>query len=951
MMKALIDSFQIWFLMILLTAAVAAQTAQGGAVRGRIVDEQGALVQGANVRIKDQNGNEKTVLSDQTGEYSISNIVPGKLILSVSATGFAVYENSETVVTAGKTLTVDITLSITVVENVNVDGDEPINTDPGANASAVTLKGKELDILPDDTAELEAALQALAGPAAGPNGGEIFVDGFSGGRLPPKDSIREIRINQNPFSSEYDRPGFGRVEILTKPGTDKWRGEVGNEFEDESLNSRNPYAANKPAFQLRNINGDIGGPIVKKRASFFFDGEYEEIDNNSLIFAQILGPSLVTQPFRQSVLSPFKLYEYNARVDLQLNENNTLVVRYLGETTDSSNVGLNGFDLPSRAYDSKDSDTSLRISETAVLSPTAINETNFQYIRRRASQSSTDISPTIRVIDAFTGGGANIGNAYNNDDRLEVQNFTTVVRGNHLVKFGGRFRRVDITDSSPNNFAGTFTFTTLEQYRNTILGMAGARPTQFSIAGGEPVAEVNRTDIGLFFQDDWKVRPNLTLSYGLRYEAQTNISDRTNIAPRLSLAYSPGGDGKSRPKTVFRVGFGVFYDRFGEGLTLQTRRYNGVNQQQFVVTDPAILSQPVFAANGTVTNVPTVQTLAAFAQPQTTRVVSPNLHAPRTTQLAFSIERQLPYKTTFSATYVYSNTGRLLRSRNINAPVGGVRPIPTSGNILQYESTGRFNQNQLLLNFRSNFSDRVSIFGNYALGKAKSDSDGVGTFPANQYDVTGEYGDASVDIRHRLVFGSNIKAPLGIDLSPFFTFRSGVPFNIITGTDNNADTLFTDRPSFASSPTEAGIINTRFGAFDPTPEPGDSIVPRNYGRGPEFLIMNLRIAKEFGFGGGKKSSKAAQTGGDNRTGTASPFGMNQGRPQIDNDDDEESPYKLEFSMQIRNLFNRNNGGVPVGNLSSTLFGNPVNTASGFGFGGGRQSGGNRRLRLEVQFSF
>ena len=936
---------------LIFDAGLLSQTTLNGAIRGKVFDVQGALIQGATVTVKDSIGGERTALSDTAGEFSMTNIPAGNVGLTVSAPGFALYKTTEIVVTAGKTLSIDISLSITVAENVTVGDDEPINTDPGANASAIVLQGKDLDALPDNDAELEAALQALAGPSAGPNGGEIFVDGFSGGRLPSKDTIREIRINQNPFSSEYDRPGFGRIEILTKPGTDKWRGEIESEFEDESLNSRNPFSANRPPFQIRALDGNLGGPIVKKRASFFFDAEYEATDNNSLIFAQILGPALVTQPFQQSVLSPSRSYEYSPRLDFQIDPNNTLVVRYFGESSKTLNAGLNGFDLPSRGYSTKESDSTLRISETSILSSNIINETKFQYIRRRGSQTSSDGSPTIRVNDAFTGGGANIGNAYNNDDRFEVQNFTTVVRGNHLVKFGGRFRRVDITDSSPNNFAGTFTFTTLEQYRNTILGMAGARPTQFSIAGGEPVAEVNRTDIGLFFQDDWKVRPNLTLSYGLRYEAQTNISDRTNIAPRLSLAYSPGGDGKSRPKTVFRVGFGVFYDRFGEGLTLQTRRYNGVNQQQFVVTDPAILSQPVFAANGTVTNVPTVQTLTAFAQPQTTRVVSPGLHAPRTTQLAFSIERQLPYKTTFSATYVYSNTGRLLRSRNINAPVGGVRPIPTSGNIFQYESTGRFNQHQLLLNFRSNLSERVSIFGNYALGKAKSDSDGVGTFPANQYDVTGEYGDASVDIRHRFVFGSNIKAPLGIDLSPFFTFRSGVPFNIITGTDNNADTLFTDRPSFASSPTEAGIINTRFGAFDPTPEPGDSIVPRNYGRGPEFLIMNLRIAKEFGFGGGKKSSKAAQTGGDNRTGTASPFGMNQGRPQIDNDDDEESPYKLEFSMQIRNLFNRNNGGVPVGNLSSTLFGNPVNTASGFGFGGGRQSGGNRRLRLEVQFSF
>jgi len=616
-------------------------------------------------------------------------------------------------------------------------------------------------------------------------------------------------------------------------------------------------------------------------------------------------------------------------------------------------LDLGGFDLLSRAYTSHDSDSTLRLTDTQIVSPTVIDEASFQYIRRRSALSSTDNSPTIRVLDAFTSGGANVGNAFNHEDRLELQNFTTVVHGNHLFKFGGRLRHVHILDASPGNFAGTFTFTSLDQYRNTLLRMAGAGPTQFSIAGGDPNAEVRRTDLGLFGQDDWRLRPNLTISFGLRYETQTNISDHSDFAPRVGFAYSPGTDPKNKPKMVFRGGFGIFYDRFSEGLTLQTLRFNGINQQQFVVIDPSILNQAVFTSDGRVSNVPTVQSLTAFAQKQTTRVVSPALHAPRTSQLALSVERQLPFNTTLSATYIYSHTSGLLRSRNINAPVGGVRPTPASGNIFEYESTGRFNQNQLLLNFRSNFSKRVSIFGNYAFGGSRSDTDGAGTFPANQYDLNGEYGNALIDIRHRLVLGGSIKAPLGVALSPFLTFRSGVPFNITTGTDINGDTLFTDRPSFAAGLSEPGMVITRFGAFDPTPEPGDTIIPRNYGRGPSFFVANLRIAKEFACGGdGKaKSSKAVQSGGDNRdrTGTNSPFSA--ASQQKSGSDDDEGRYKLELSVQIRNILNHPNGGTPVGNLSSPLFGESVSLASGFGFGGGRQSGGNRRMRFELKFSF
>ncbi|HEX3101173.1 MAG TPA: carboxypeptidase regulatory-like domain-containing protein, partial [Pyrinomonadaceae bacterium] len=507
----------LFFVTILFIFTANGQPPATGMVRGKIVDVNGALVRGASVKITNGNGLDRTVQSNQDGEFSISNLATGKYSVSVSAHGFAAYQNADVDVVAGKTTALDITLSITVNENVTVAGDAPINTNPEANASAIVMKGEELKQLPDDPTELEAALQALAGPAAGPNGGEILIDGFSGGKLPPRNSIREIRINQNPFSSEYDKPGFGRIEILTKPGADSWKGEVGSEFEDESFNSRNPFATNRPPFQLRNINGNFGGPIIKKRASMFFDGEKENIDNNALINAVILGPTLVPQTLQRSVLSPLKTYEFNSRVDYQLSESNTLIARFLGSGSKTFNAGLGGYDLPSRAYDSRSNDETLRLTDTQVISPTVIDEGSFQYIRVRSTQTSTDKSATVRVLDAFTSGGANVGNAYNHEDRVEFQNFSTLVRGGHVIKFGGRLRHVDILDSSPSNFAGTFTFSTLDQYRNAILRVPGGLPTQFSIAGGNPVAEVKRTDAGLYIQDDWRLHAGLTISLGLRY--------------------------------------------------------------------------------------------------------------------------------------------------------------------------------------------------------------------------------------------------------------------------------------------------------------------------------------------------------------------------------------------------------------------------------------------------
>jgi hypothetical protein len=926
--------------------------ANAGTLRGRVVDNFGGAIVGAAVSAVDQSGAERKAQTNQAGEFSL-NLAAGKYTVRVASAGFALYENAAVEIAAGRAFPLDVTLNVAETQaEVTVGEEAPVNTDPDNNASALVLKNDEIEALPDNDAELEAALRALAGPGAGPNGGEIFVDGFSGGRVPPRNTIREIRINQNPFSSEYDRLGFGRIEILTKPGTDDFRGELEFEFEDESLNSRNPFAANRAAFQVREFGANFAGPLVKKRASFFVDFEFGDTYDNSLINALVLDPNLNVVPFQLSVPTPSRDFEISPRFDFQLNETNTLVARYEYSRDRSENSGLGGFDLLSRGYATRGREHSVRLTETAVISGAIVNETRFQYIRRRNADESADDSPTVRVLDAFTGGGANTGQSFSNEDRLEFQNYTSFIRSKHALKFGVRARNNRLDNSSPANFAGTFTFTSLDQYRSTILDLPGARPSQFTLAGGEPEAEISQTDAGLFVQDDWRASPELTLSFGLRYENQTNISSKFNFAPRFGFAYSPGAGGQNRPKTVFRGGFGIFYDRFGESLSLQAIRFNGVNQQQFVVTDAAILDSIIFTRSG-VSNVPTVAALSAFAQPQTTRVVSADLEAPYTMQTALSVERQLPFKTTFSATFINARTRRLLRSRNINAPLNGIRPNPLAGNIFQYESTGRFNQNQLIFNVRSNFADGVSIFANYALNKAESDSDGAGSFPADSFDLTGEYGDAALDIRHRAVVGGNFETFWGIGLSPFITFRSGVPFNITTGVDANNDSIFTDRPTFAQL---AAVCRERgsTGSFcDLSGRDPNAIVPRNYGRGREFFIVNLRASKEFGFGG-KKENQTAGTqdgggGGGNRGGINNPFGGGGGNR---GGGDDESPYTLEFSVQVRNLFNRTNKGTPVGNLRSLFFGAPTSLASGFGFGGGGGGqAGNRRVEFEIEFSF
>jgi hypothetical protein len=207
----------------------------------------------------------------------------------------------------------------------------------------------------------------------------------------------------------------------------------------------------------------------------------------------------------------------------------------------------------------------------------------------------------------------------------------------------------------------------------------------------------------------------------------------------------------------------------------------------------------------------------------------------------------------------------LLLCTNTGGLIPGEEAI---GNVFQYESSGRFQQHQLIVNLRTRFRDGLSLFANYTLNKADSDTDGVNVFPADSQDLRGEYGRSALDIRHQVIAGGSIELPWELRLSPFMVARSGVPFNITTGQDTNGDTLFTERPALAADLTRPSVVITDFGAFDLAPLPGQRIIPRNFGEGPGFFRVNLRGGKTFNLGGGAAASSgaAAQGAGGRRRG-------------------------------------------------------------------------------------
>jgi hypothetical protein len=923
------------------------------ALSGQVLDPSGAAVPAVAVSVTGPGGTTLVAQTDGQGRYAFRNLPAGTYALEIRVRGFADFVKTGIVIAPGQPQVVDAHLVVALEkQQVTVTGESAaVNVNPSENASSLVIKGKDLEALSDDPDELQSELEALAGPSAGPNGGQIYIDGFTGGQLPPKSSIREIRVNQNPFSAQYDTLGYGRIEILTKPGTDKLHGHAFVNGNTSAFNSRNPFAAQVPGYHTVMFDGDIGGPLAKK-TSFYFDGQRRNIGDVAVVNAIVLDPSFNPTSLARTLSTPRTRTNLSPRVDTQIGANNTLTVRYQFWQDKETNEGVGQFSLPSQAYNSRDTDQALQLSDSQVLGERAVTEVRFRYHRSNSRQTPQSFEPTVSVLGAFTGGGNSIGTGSDLENSYEVQNYTSVSLGKHFLKFGARLRDSSQASTATTNFNGTFTFSSIVAYQAaeqalqqcTLAGQTNCQvsgASQFSIIAGTPLVPVHYLDFEPYVEDDWKVRPNMSLSLGLRYETQNAIHDHADFAPRLGFAWGLG-KGKSA-KTVLRAGFGVFYDRFGEDLILNAERLNGFNQQQYIVGSPDFFP-----------TIPPVDTLTATS---TNYQIDPNLRAPYAVQTGIGLERQVAKNATVSVTYLNTHGVHQLLSRNINAPTpgtdpsNGARPLGDSvGDLYQYGSTGLFNQNQLISNFRISRS-KVSLFGFYTFSYANSNTAGAGSFPMNQYDLAEDYGRAAYDVRHRAFVGGSWNLPRGFQVFPFVVASSARPFNITVGQDLNGDSIFNDRPAFATDESTS-VVSTRWGKFDLSPTPGETIIPPNYGTGFGFFTVNLRLSKTFGFG--KQLSQPGGFGGGgphgrHRGGGLGPQGLSSGgggRP-FSFGNATNRRYNLTLSISARNVFNNVNLATPVGNLDSPLFGQ-ANNIAGFFRGG---SAANRRIDLQARFTF
>lgn len=759
-------------LITLLPAVGLAQPSRDARAQITIVDMTGAILPGATVTIISQDATSVggvTAIADDLGIATVGGLKPGRYTIKAEFPGFDAGEIKDIRLRAGDNKQ-QLELALTsFTDTVEVGQDALAAASDPNNTLATALTNEEIEALSEDPNELMRQIVEMAGGAA-----RVRIDGFNGGTLPSRDVIRSIRIVRDTFPAENHSAENDGVDIITQAGVGPIRGGFSTRVRDSAFNGDNPFVDVKAPERTQNYDVNLGGTIVPNKSSFsLFLGGRSQFDTPVATFTTAAG--------KQSMLlarRPNDGWNANFMLDYALTKDQMMRVGYSHNESSRSNLGVGGFDLQERAYSSESSNSELRLQQMGPLGRNGFLNNRLEVNFNRNSSEAGLEAQTIRVLDGFTSGGAQVKGGARLTE-FEFASDVNYVRGNHTVRTGVQLEGRHSRSDSHSNYLGTFIFSSGEDYQN-------GKPRNFTRRIGDPLIVYSHLEAGIYVQDDLRLRPNLTFSPGLRYELQTHVHDASGFAPRLGLTWAPGKNGR----TSIRASWGVFYNWLSTGVYEQTLRVNGVRQQEINIVNPTY---------------PDVGTAATIVSASNKYVLG-DLKMERIYRYSVAVDRQISPKIRTSMTFSTGRYNNQLRGVNLNAPVNGVRPDPSFANVIEVVPDASMHSYDLIPDLNINLAGgirnadratwnprRTTVRFNYRHHRGFNNTDGAfSVSPTGSLDD--QWAPAGGDTRHRLRGSVSTQAYRNLNAQVSWDANSGAPYTITTGTDDNGDSIFNDRP-------------------------------------------------------------------------------------------------------------------------------------------------------------
>jgi hypothetical protein len=752
-------------LQIVLSAAALAGAAETqpaasrpGSLRITVRDATDLPIAGAAIAVIASDGGTSKAITDAAGQGTVERLAPGSYTAVIESRGFERLEVLNLTVRSGARTSRNVVLQIAgIAEQVDV---APAEEDRQiTDAFTTQLTPEAIAALPEDPDELMELLQQLAGSDA-----EIRVDGFNGGQLAPGAQLQEVRIR---WDAGADSAGGGpRVEVRTRPGGDRWRTNGNVSLRDEQLNARNAFSGERPFGQTRQWGWTVSGPLLRNRTGFSFS-----IDGSESLEQQAVRAAAPGGIFSTLVSQPSDRLGFSSRIDHALNAGHTIRADVRHASNKARNQGIGEFDLPERTYTRDRSNGELRLTQQITLQRRLLNELRFRFRWDSTESSSASDATTIRVLDAFVSGGAQIYGGRRSRE-LEIEDeLEFTVRDQHQIEAGFTVTGNRYRGDERRNENGTFTFASLDTFE-------AGRPTTFAQRVGDPTYAYSMYRFGWHVQDNYRVRRSLMLNLGLRHDLQTHLRDWANFTPRVGINWTPF-PGR---RTTVRASYNTFSRFFEASLYEQTLRVNGLQQRDLVISNPGY---PDPFSSGV---------LEAGRLPGIIRARS-DLIMPSTRRVQLGIDQRLAAWARLRGTYSRQTGHNLFRSRDVNAPVNGIRPDPTARNVTQIESTGRSRNQSFEMELSLSYQPR-RFNGNvrYTLGEAFNETDDPLTLPPDSFDLSDEWGPSRQDVRHRLNVSVNSDLWAGFRVNANLRTQSAAPYTITTGLDTNGDGVNNERP-------------------------------------------------------------------------------------------------------------------------------------------------------------